>query len=102
MIDEEEYDDYYYEEDAESGDHEDYYDDFYSGSADDYDEYMDEREASGDFYEYETKYYYIPYCREHEGELYKLFGLIVIINNLNLSWIIKSSFCKMFFKYLFF
>ena len=57
--------------DEYSDDYEDYDDPEYSGGYDeeDYDDYGEEDEASGDFYEYETKYYYIPYCHKHKGEL---------------------------------
>ena len=62
----------YYDGEGGSGDEFEYYDDVeydeYNGrNAEDYDDYSDDSETSGDFYEYETKYYFIPYCHKHEG-----------------------------------
>ena len=78
--------DYDYEDDYESGDYEeDYYDE--SGVNEDYEEYSS-GESSGDFYEYETKYYYIPYCRKHEEQqrpLNRAFILFIFCLNLSLS-----------------
>ena len=57
--------DYDYE-DYQSGDYQDYYDD--SGE-EEYDDYAGSGdESSGDFYEYETKYYFIPYCHKREEQ----------------------------------
>ena len=66
-----EYYDDYYDEESGSGDL-DYYDDFgdfeeYSGR-DEYEDYGDDEEESGDYYDYETKYYFIPYCHKHKEE----------------------------------
>ena len=66
--------DYDYEEeyyDEESGSGEEYYDEYSGGYGEDYEDYED-GEESGDLYEYETKYYFIPYCHKHKGELWTL------------------------------
>ena len=64
------YEEDYYDEESGSGDDMDYYDE-YSGRSEDYDDY--DEEQSGDSYEeYETKYYFIPYCHKHKGELWTL------------------------------
>ena len=52
-------------EDYQSGDYEDYYDE--SGE-EEYGDYGSAGESSGDFYEYETKYYFIPYCHKREEQ----------------------------------
>ena len=52
-------------EDYQSGDYEDYYD---ASGEEDYEEDYGSGEGSGDFYEYETKYYFIPYCHKHEEQ----------------------------------
>ena len=52
-------------EDYQSGDYQDYYDD--SGE-EDYGDYDGSGDSSGDFYEYETKYYFIPFCHKHQEQ----------------------------------
>ena len=69
MFTEEDYDyeEDYYDEESGSGENMDYYDE-YSGSSGDYDDY-DEEQLGDSYDEYETKYYFIPYCHKHKGEL---------------------------------
>ena len=61
----EDYGEYDYD-DYQSGDYEDYYDD--SGEEEYGDYGSGDGDSSGDFYEYETKYYFIPYCHKHEEQ----------------------------------
>lgn len=72
MFPEEDYDyeEDYYDEESGSGENMDYYDE-YSGSSGDYDDY-DEEQLGDSYEEYETKYYFIPYCHKHKGELWTL------------------------------
>ena len=51
-------------EDYQSGDYDDYYE---ASGEEEYEDYGS-GESSGDFYEYETKYYFIPYCHKHEEQ----------------------------------
>ena len=61
----EDYEDDYYDE-YQSGDYEeDYYDE--ASGDEEYEDYGS-GESSGDFYEYETKYYFIPYCHKREEQ----------------------------------
>ena len=75
---EDEYEEDYYDDSGSGEYYEEDYDD-YSGSYpnEDYDEYDSEDEISGDFYEYETKYFYIPYCHKHKGGLWTLYKDII-------------------------
>ena len=43
-------------------------------------------ESSGDFYEYETKYYFIPYCHKHEEQQQTCNKDIHFIHILTLSY----------------